>query len=302
MNQLFQQLLQILTVTVTQATIGANKANEGLGLLKQYIDGKFIAVQALINNINGAINTAVENVKTILRGEINTAKNEANAYTDTKIGDEVTARNTAIETAKTSSQQFATTLVQGETSARSQAITDLGMATTTQIAGVNTDLSATKARISAIETSDAGSADDFLPFTIVAGATSTVQAALTAAAAELNVTVEADRTYLLLFRGGGGSHTLTRPNYTTETGGPATIDYVVNAGEKMRVKIAPNGTIQYVIHIEDPYAEQLSSVEYGVGQINLSLTNQNGQLITAVNSLTSTVSQLAAAVAAQQGN
>lgn len=306
MTNLFQALLSILTITVTQATNAATKANEGLGLLKQYIDLKIGALSSIVNDISGAISTAVEAAKTTLRGEITTAKDAAidasNTYTDGKITQEVTDRNAAIATAKTGAENFATSLVQSEATDRGLAITALGASTTQAIAGVNDDLTAQKARISAIETSDAGSADDFLPYTIQSGTTSTVQSVLTAAAQALGVTTEGDRTYLLMFRGGGGSQTLTMPNLSAAEGDPATIDYVVNAGEKMRVKLTTAGQIQYVVHIEDPYAEQLAEVEYGVGQINLNLTLQNGALVQAVTSLSTTVSQLGAAVASLQGN
>lgn len=300
MGNLFSQLLAILTLTLNTCITGFNKTTEGFGLLKQYVDAKFAAVNVTIGGIGSQISTAVEAAKTVLRGEISTAKSEANAYADSKIAQEVVDRDAAIAVVKGQGEAFATSLVNSATTSINGTITTLANNTNTAITDVNSDLTATKARISAIETSDAGSADDFLPYTIQSGTTTTVQAALTTAAQELSVTTEGDRTYLLLFRGGGGSQTLTMPNLAEPVEGQPhspTINYSVNAGEKMRVKLSSTGQIQYVIHIEDPYAEDLASVEYGITQINLSMTAQNNALTTAVTSLSSTVSQLAAALA-----
>jgi hypothetical protein len=281
MGNLFAQLLMLLTSILNLATTTATETRTGLGLLKQYIDLKVSAINASVGNITAQINGAIETAKTILRGEIQSAKNQAvsaaKAYTDQEIA-----------TLKGQSEAFATSLVGSETTARGNAIGTLATNTSVAIAGVNDDLTATKARISAIETSDAGSADDFLPYTIAAGTTATLQAVLTASAATLNVTVEGDRTYLLMFRGGGGVQNITNGADT----------YDVNAGEKMRVKIAANGTIAYAIHIEDPYAEQLAEVNYGVTQINAALTPLIGTLTIGVTGLSAQVSLLQAAVTA----
>jgi hypothetical protein len=286
-----------------------------LALLQTIVIATFDSTKQGLEWLYNRINA----VRSELLAKIGVAKNEAiadaNAYTNLKVGNEVSERNAAISTAvngvNATINQAMTTEVSdrnaaiGTSKAQSDAYADSKSAATLSQANAYSDGIGTAAeqaraalqtavnnRLSILESGNFGSWDDFGVLTLTSADGSTPTASVNdlfaATMAAEGKTIKPNAGYILMLEGDvevEKSIAFVRANGTTAT-------VTASAGEQFVIKTDENGAVVSARYVANPFMEakmavdaHLTEMQTGINETITLLTTNNADLAVIKNAI-----------------